>query len=304
MGPTASGKTDVAAKISDHFDCELVSVDAAQVYRHMNIGTAKPDKKFLDVYPHHLVDIRDINQPYSAAEFCSAATKLIDEIHQRGKIPIFVGGTMFYFSALENGLSNLPSANQEIRDKLDSEISENGLAALHQQLSEVDPQSARKIKSTDAQRIQRAMEIYHLTGIAPSELMSQSSTSNLANPILKISLFTENRAQLHVQIENRFKLMLDSGLENEVTDIASKLENPEELPAMRTVGYRQVLDYINGKITEKQMVENGIAATRQLAKRQLTWLRNQSGVTWFGTNHPKCAESMLKFLESHSIMNI
>ncbi len=302
MGATASGKTDTAARIYDQFKCELISVDAAQVYRGMDIGTAKPDKNFLDAYPHHLIDVRNIDERYSAAEFCKDAGVLINDIHQRGNTPLLVGGSMFYFSALENGLSNLPSADSDTRILIENEIREKGLAALHQQLAAIDPDSARRISPSDSQRIQRAIELYRLTNVPPSQLTTHSRRSahlgRLENPVVKITLFTADRKFLHRKIEQRYLRMLDQGLIDEVKALIHDLEDPASLTAMRTVGYRQVLDYLFDKVSHQQMVDNGIAATRQLAKRQLTWLRNQSNLVWFDSCHPKTVDAMLVYLGS------
>ena len=296
MGTTASGKTDAAARICDQFKCELISVDAAQVYRGMNIGTAKPDKDFLAAYPHHLIDVRNITERYSAAEFCRDAGALINDIHQRGNTPILVGGTMFYFSALEHGLSDLPGADAETRMLIENEIRETGLAALHQQLAAIDPASARRIAPSDSQRIQRAMELYRLTHVPPSRLTAKASRDGLAHRIIKITLFVADRKFLHRKIEQRYLRMLKHGLIDEVTALTHDVEDPASLTAMRTVGYRQALDYLSGKVNHQQMADNGIAATRQLAKRQLTWLRNQSNLVWFDMCHPKTADAMLVYL--------
>lgn len=302
MGSTASGKTDTAARIFDQFSCELISVDAAQVYRGMDIGTAKPDKSFLESYPHHLIDVRNIDACYSAAEFCKDASVLIQDIHQRGNTPILVGGSMFYFSALENGLSNLPAADAQTRILIENEINEKGLAALHQQLMTIDPVSARRIAPSDSQRIQRAIELYRLTNVPPSQLATHPEYSaclgRLENPIVKITLFAADRKFLHQKIEQRYVHMLEQGLIDEVKALTHDLEAPENLTAMRTVGYRQVLDYLLNKVSHQQMVDSGIAATRQLAKRQLTWLRNQSNLVWFDICHPKTADAVLVYLGS------
>ncbi len=303
MGATASGKTDLAASIFDRFNCELISVDAAQVYRGMDIGTAKPDKKFLQAYPHHLIDVRDIDGRYSVAEFCQDARALISDIHQRGNTPILVGGTMFYFSALEKGLSNLPSADADIRASIVKEIQANGLTALHQQLAAIDPISAQRIAPSDSQRIQRAIELYRLTAVPPSQLTSRcrakGEVSRLDNPIVKISLFTAERKILHQKIAQRYANMLAQGLVEEVQALTAHLADPTSLTAMRTVGYRQVLDYLLDKTDYQQMTENGIAATRQLAKRQLTWLRNQSNLVWFDIGHPKTVDAIMVYLGAY-----
>ncbi len=287
----------MATKIFDRFDCELISVDAAQVYRGMDIGTAKPDKQFLEAYPHHLIDICNIDERYSAAAFCQDARLLINDIQQRGNTPILVGGTMFYFAALEKGLSNLPSADADTRSVIEQEIQEKGLAALHQQLMAIDPISAKRISPSDSQRLQRAVELYRLTGMPPSHLMSGSqNVGKLANPIVKMTLSTGDRKLLHQKIAQRYSQMLAQGFVEEVKALTDGMDEPTSLTAMRSVGYRQVLDYLLGKTDYQQMTDNGIAATRQLAKRQLTWLRNQSNLVWFDIGHPKTVDAMIRYL--------
>ncbi len=301
MGPTASGKTRCACRIYDEFRCELISVDAAQVYRNMNIGTAKPDQAFLHRYPHHLIDIRHMDEKYSAAAFCADASGLIAEIHQRGNTPVLVGGTMFYFSALENGLSNLPSADMNLRSVIDMEIREKGISALYQELSDVDPRSARRISPFDSQRIQRAVELYRLTRVPPSELMTRSNMPALTNPIIKIALFTSDRKTLHRQIEHRFMQMLEAGLINEVKAIIRDQDNPRQLTSMRAIGYRQVLEFLYDKVDYQKMLDNGAAATRQLAKRQLTWMRNQSNLVWFDLSHARAINALLEYLRTQPL---
>ena len=282
MGPTASGKTELAAALFDAFDVELVSVDAAQVYRGMDIGTAKPAREFLRRYPHHLIDIRAPSNAYSAAEFCADARALISQIHARGKLPVLVGGTMFYFNALENGLSDLPSADPAARAQITREIETHGLAAMHARLSRLDAKLAAAIAPSDAQRIQRAMEIHRATGNAPSEVMAQSAATPLPFPLIKLGLFTADRRLLHARIETRFRRMLEQGLVDEVKTLAAGLPDADadQQTAMRTVGYRQALGFVRGAFGYDEMIDQAIAATRQLAKRQLTWMRNQRNLVW------------------------
>jgi len=312
MGPTASGKTEIATRIYEEFQCELVSVDAAQVYRGMDIGTAKPDQTFLEAYPHHLINIKNIEERNSAAEFCKDAARLAGEITQRGKTPVFVGGTMFYFSALENGLANLPSTDQAVRDRIGDEARDKGLSVLYQELRIADPVIADRISANDSQRIQRALEIFRQTNIPPSELIAadnhsldaSGNTLALKNPIIKIALCAGNRKLLHQRIEQRFLEMLDQGLVDETRNLVQELENPESLTSMRTVGYRQVLDYLLDNTQYQQMVNNGVAATRQLAKRQLTWMRNQSNLVWFDNFHPHATGAILHYLRAHNKFNL
>lgn len=298
MGPTASGKTDAAVALYDSMGCELISVDAAQVFRGMNIGTAKPNSDFLCKYPHHLIDIREINQPYSAAEFRADALGLIDEIRSRGKLPVLVGGTMFYYSALENGISDLPASNPEIRAELDAELKSSGLNALYLKLNQVDPELAKKIESNDCQRIQRALEIHEITGDIPSVVMQQSQLPGLSTPPIKLCLFTRDRKHLHQRIEMRFHQMIELGLIEEVEKLTEHYKEPESLASMRSVGYRQVLDYLRGDKDRQQMIDSGVAATRQLAKRQLTWLRNQSNITWFDVSSSNSTETIKHYLSA------
>ncbi len=294
MGPTASGKTDIAAKLTTRFPAELISVDAAQVYRSMNIGTAKPDETFLRKYPHELINIRSPEDTYSAANFVEDAHICIRQCHARGKLPILVGGTLFYFNALEKGLSVLPPADPVLREEIEAELTVTGVAKMHQKLSEIDPLAARRIEKNDRQRIQRAWEIYRITERAPSKMMM--GQKGLEYPVIKMTLFNTDRSYLHRRISLRFEAMLEQGLIKEVENILK--ENPKIVtsPSMRTVGYRQVIEYLQDKVSHQQMKENSEAATRQLAKRQLTWLRQQSGVTWFEAGHPKVDESVSSYL--------
>jgi len=295
MGPTASGKTDIAAKLTTRFPIELVSVDAAQVYRSMNIGTAKPNESFLRKFPHSLINIRNPEDTYSAADFVEDAQCCIRECHSRGKLPVLVGGTLFYFNALERGLSQLPPANPSLREQIESELNEIGVLKMHQSLSEIDARAGYRIDKNDRQRIQRAIEIYRITGKPPSEMMMNQQ--GLKHPIVKITLFNSDRSYLHQRISERFNEMLEQGLIDEVANILKKKPEIVVSPSMRTVGYRQVIEYLQDKVSYQQMRENGEAATRQLAKRQLTWLRQQSGVTWFEATHSKIAESVSDYLQ-------
>lgn len=291
LGATATGKTELAARLQDALassdSChgvppvELVSVDAAQVYRGMDIGTAKPTPEFLRAHPHHLIDIRAPSEAYSAAQFCIDARTLISQIHARGNLPLLVGGSMFYFSALEKGLSVLPSADAELRTRLADEIKTRGLPALYAELQAVDAHLAARLAPTDRQRIQRALEIYHLTGRAPSAVMAESRPANQPPfAILKLGLYFAERSLLRERIAIRFRDMLARGLVEETRRIADSLENFEAQPALRTVGYRQVLNFLRGEYDYETMVEKGITATRRFAKRQLTWMRGWQDLHW------------------------
>ena len=274
MGPTASGKTGVAVELLQRMDVELISVDSALVYRDMDIGTAKPDAATLQRAPHHLIDIIDPTESYSAAAFRTDALRLMADITARGKIPLLVGGTMLYFRALQNGLSDLPVADPAVRAELDIMIADHGIAKLHEQLALVDAPTAARLAPNDTQRIQRAMEVYLLTGTAMSELLKNKPESTLPYRVTNIALLPSDRAVLHGRIATRFKQMMEQGLVEEVRGLREKYVLQPELPSMRCVGYRQAWQYLDGEIDETQLYETGIAATRQLAKRQLTWLRS------------------------------
>jgi tRNA dimethylallyltransferase len=274
MGPTASGKTNVAVELVKHLPVELISVDSALVFRDMDIGTAKPDAATISRAPHHLIDIIDPTDAYSAAAFRHDALRLMHDITQRGKIPLLVGGTMLYFKALRDGLSDLPRSDPEIRAALDAEIAQHGIEHLHKQLAAVDAETAARLKPTDTQRIQRAMEIYRITGSPMSSLMGQEESAKLPYRIIPIALIPSDRAQLHARIATRFKAMLEHGLVDELRVLRQKYPLHPNMTAMRCVGYRQAWQFMEGEIDDTQLLDTGIAATRQLAKRQLTWLRS------------------------------
>ena len=279
MGATATGKTDAAAQAFDEFDAEIISVDSSLVYSDMNIGTAKPDQAFLAQYPHHLVDIRDPNDTYSVADFYNDTLSLIASITEKGKVPILAGGTMFYFNALEHGLTDLPKADDSLRLQINEDAAKQGWAKLHQKLAQLDPESAQRIDQNDAQRIQRALEIVLSSGKPVAE-HNQSRKTALPNPIKKIALSFSDRQVLHERIELRFDIMLEQGLQAEVEQLLSNGVDPETT-SMKMIGYRQMLEYLEQKIDYKEMRFKGIVATRQLAKRQLTWLRNQKNLIWW-----------------------
>ena len=277
MGPTASGKTDLAINLSKTNQFEIISVDSAMIYRGMNIGTAKPDQATLNIAPHHLIDIRNPDETYSVAEFCQDANQLINEIHAREKIPLLVGGTIMYFHSLQFGLSELPSADPDIRKRLNSLAEQLGWDALHQKLADCDPESAAKIHPNDTQRIQRALEVFELTGIKMSDF--QQANSNVRNDIsiLNIGLFPEDRLQLHALIEKRFDQMLANGALEELEQLKQQWHLDPGLPSMRCIGYRQLWNYLEKQCSYDEMRNQAIAATRQLAKRQLTWIRHYPG---------------------------
>ena len=279
MGSTATGKTDAAAALSEQIDGEIISVDSALVYRGLDIGTAKPDKQFLSRYPHHLVDIRNPDEVYSVAEFYAECRQLIAGIVARGRVPILAGGTHFYFAALERGLSDLPSADQKLRAQIEQQAQNRGWPALHAQLGELDPVRAASIDPADAQRIQRALEIVLSSGQSVAE-HAVIDKAPIPERLVKIALAFSDRSVLHERIAIRFDLMLEQGFEQEVTGLLDSGLDPAA-PAFKLIGYRQMLEYLQGDSTYEEMKAKGIAATRQLAKRQLTWLRNQSNVLWW-----------------------
>ncbi|OGV33047.1 MAG: tRNA (adenosine(37)-N6)-dimethylallyltransferase MiaA [Legionellales bacterium RIFCSPHIGHO2_12_FULL_35_11] len=292
IGPTASGKTDLAIELVDKYPFEIISIDSAMIYREMNIGTAKPSQEILSTVPHHLIDIIDPIGSYSVANCLSDIENLCEDIISRQKIPLLVGGTMMYFNAVQNGLSQLPTASKENRLEVLSDMEKYGLKFLHQQLQEVDPISAAKINENDSQRIQRAIEVYRITGKPLSSLILDSK-NKLNFDFVNLCLVPENRSWLHNRIEQRFKIMLTEGLIYEAEQLLVKWRLDVSMPAMRCVGYRQVLEYISGNIDYNLMVENGIAATRQLAKRQLTWLRKWPNANiFFADNQSNLLEIM------------
>ncbi len=273
MGPTASGKTQLALFLHQHLPVDIVSVDASQVYRGMDIGTAKPTHEEQAHAPHRLIDIRDPAQAYSAADFCADALREMEAITRRGRIPLLVGGTMFYFWALEGGLSPLPSADVAVRQRLSDEAAQTGWHALHARLATLDPEAAARINPNDAQRIQRALEIIVLTGETPSAFSRRTPPAPPPYEFIRVALIPQERAWLHERIARRFQIMLELGLMAEVEQLYRRGDLSPLLPSVRTVGYRQGWDYLTGQITYNEMTERAIAGTRQLAKRQLTWLR-------------------------------
>ena len=277
MGPTASGKTGAAVHLYSKLPVEIISVDSALVFKDMNIGTAKPDAAILKAAPHHLIDIIDPTSAYSAANFRSDALKLMAEITVRGKIPLLVGGTMLYFKALSEGMSGLPEANQAVRARLDARAALIGWPAMHEKLALIDTETAARLQPNDAQRIQRALEVFEITGEAMSTLFKKQTSETLPYKVLKIALIPSDRSVLHQRIATRFDEMLKLGLVDEVKSLLVKYPplTPEST-AMRCVGYRQTLEHLNGDYDLAELRDRGIFATRQLAKRQLTWLKGMS----------------------------
>jgi tRNA dimethylallyltransferase len=273
LGPTASGKTSVALALAARFPAEIVSVDSVQVYRGMDIGTAKPERAALERVPHHLIDILEPTEAYSAGRFRADAARLVAEIHGRGGVPILAGGTMLYYRALVGGLAELPSAQPALRAAIEREAAAAGWPALHAELARVDPASAARIEPTDSQRIQRALEVHRHTGRALSEHHGAASAGTPPLETLTLSLEPSERAVLHARIADRFRAMLAAGLVDELEALRGRHRLDERMPSMRAVGYRQAWDTLEGRAPAATLEARGIAATRQLAKRQLTWLR-------------------------------
>ena len=281
MGPTGTGKTDLAVELRKHFPVDIISVDSALVYRGMDIGSAKPDAATLVQAPHRLIDFLDPSQPYSAAEFRTDALREMADISAQGKIPLLVGGTMLYFRALEHGLSALPPANPAIRARLEAEAAAHGWQALHDRLASIDPVAALRIHPNDPQRLQRALEVFELTGTSLTDLQQAEWHEPCPYQLFKIVLVPENRAWLHARLAQRFDQMLQQGVIDEVGKLLARGDLDTHLPAIRAVGYRQIWDYLINEIDYNQMRDRAIVATRQLAKRQMTWLRSEKDVSLY-----------------------
>ncbi|UVJ44484.1 tRNA (adenosine(37)-N6)-dimethylallyltransferase MiaA [Pseudomonas sp. LS1212] len=313
MGPTAAGKTDLAIELTKVLPCELISVDSALVYRGMDIGTAKPSKEVLAAHPHRLIDILDPAQSYSAAEFRADALAAMAEITARGNIPLLVGGTMLYFKALLEGLADMPPADPQVRAELEAEAVRHGWQALHEQLAAVDPVSAARIHPNDPQRLIRALEVYRVSGLsmtshrerqsAQSTVAAASGQAQLPYTVANIAIAPADRRVLHDRIALRFEQMLEQGFVDEVRLLRARSDLHAGLPSIRAVGYRQVWDYLDGKMTSFEMQERGIIATRQLAKRQFTWLRSWADLHWLDSLACDNLPRTLKYLGSVSILS-
>ncbi|WP_349431449.1 tRNA (adenosine(37)-N6)-dimethylallyltransferase MiaA [Methylomarinum sp. Ch1-1] len=275
MGPTASGKTALAVQLAQTLDAEIISVDSALVYKGMDIGTAKPTLEERAGVPHHLIDILEPTESFSTGQFRKQALQLMDDITRRGKLPLLVGGTMLYFNALLHGLAELPQADEEIRKKLDRELAQMGKQAMHRRLQQVDPQAAARIHPNDPQRIQRALEVYEISGKPISSFFTQAEQQQIPYRQIKLMVAPEDRKILHDQIARRFKLMLEQGLVAEVEALYRRGDVDVSMPSIRAVGYRQVWSYLCGELDFETMTDKAVAATRQLAKRQFTWLRRE-----------------------------
>jgi tRNA dimethylallyltransferase len=290
MGPTASGKTALAVELARRLPLDIISVDSALVYRGMDIGTAKPGADILRIAPHRLIDIREPEEAYSAAEFRADALSEMAAISAQGRIPLLAGGTFLYFRALEHGLSDMPPADAAIRARLEAEALRAGWASLHARLEAIDPLTAARVHASDPQRIQRALEVYEITGRPLSDYHARGRAGPLPYRLLKLALMPADRALLGARIETRFREMLAAGFVEEVRTLLARGDPGTECPALRAVGYRQIRSYLAGEINYEAMVKQGIVATRRYAKRQLTWLRHEPGVECFPSGAAGLAE--------------
>ncbi|WP_413439512.1 tRNA (adenosine(37)-N6)-dimethylallyltransferase MiaA [Sulfuriferula sp. GW1] len=296
MGPTASGKTGLAVELAQRLPVEIISVDSALVYRDMDIGTAKPDAATLAAAPHHLIDLIDPTGVYSAARFCDDALALMADITARGRVPLLVGGTMLYFKALREGLTDLPQADAGLREVIEAEAADRGWPALHAELARLDPESGARLQPTDTQRIQRALEVVRLTGRPMSDYWRAGRAAALPYQLLQIALVPADRALLHERIAQRFDAMLGAGLIEEVRALREKYPLDAAMPSMRCVGYRQVWDYLEGGYGRDEMRDRGIFATRQLAKRQLTWLRGMQDIIQIEPGRAEAGQKVLSMV--------
>lgn len=290
MGPTASGKTALAIELRKHLPVEIISVDSALIYRGMDIGTAKPTAEELSQAPHRLIDILDPSLPYSAADFRRDALNVMAEITSQGKIPLLVGGTMLYFKALLEGLSPLPSADPAVRSDIEQIAQEQGWSEIHRRLAEVDPVAAARIHPNDPQRLSRALEVYLISGQTLTE-MTQTAGEELPYNVFQFAIAPQDRKILHERIEQRFHMMIEAGFEEEVRKLHQRNDLHVDLPSIRCVGYRQMWSYLDGEISHDEMIYRGICATRQLAKRQITWLRSWENIHWLDSEQPQQALS-------------
>ena len=296
MGPTASGKTDLALELARVLPCEIVSVDSALVYRGMDIGTAKPDREKLASVPHHLIDIIEPHESYSAARFRDDALTAMREITERDHIPLLVGGTMLYFKALLEGLNDLPEADPMVRLIIDTMAQATGWPSVHEKLATVDPETAARLDPNDSQRVQRALEIYYITGKTMRELLEKPKYVYFPYSAIKIALLPSDRSELHERIDHRFRLMLENGLVEELRKLREEYSLDPTNPSMRCVGYRQAWQHLNGDLPFEELMSQGVAATRQLAKRQLTWLRAMDDVTVFDCFEEDLSQRVLDYV--------
>ncbi len=299
IGPTASGKTNLAVELVKRFSFEIISVDSAQIYRDMDIGVAKPSQDVLDIAPHHLINIMKPNEAYSVAQFTQDALKLIDEIILRGHVPLLVGGNMMYFNALEKGINQMPSTDEQLRKDIEIEACQIGWPKLYEKLKSVDKETAEKLNPNDAQRISRALEVFYSSG-KPLSSYHQSKNKNVFPfSVCKLGLMPSNRKILHQRIEFRVHEMLEAGLFEEVRSLLQKYPSLQShMPSMRSVGYRQTLEYFNHDIEEKECIDKIIFATRQLAKRQMTWMRSMENLNFFDCSNDDISNEVIAFVKA------
>lgn len=302
-GPTASGKTALALHLARTLDVDLISVDSSQVYCGMNVGSAKPTQDVLEEFPHALVNLRAIDEPYSAADFAQDARELVLHSFRAGRIPVLVGGTMFYLNALLEGLPELPPADPDLRGSLSDTVRVKGLSSLYTRLSQIDPMAAQRINANDAQRIMRAIEINMLTGKPVADQKTVNGLLADGISALKIAVNVPSRALLHRRIETRLTDMLNLGFVDEVRDLRIQYPDARESPAMRSVGYQQIWAYLENEVGFAQMREDVLTSTRRLAKRQLTWLRNERGVLWVDGTNPSTADHVLHYVTTWARAN-
>lgn len=301
MGPTASGKTGLAVELAEHHDFEIISVDSALVYKGMDIGTAKPDAALLARAPHRLIDIIDPLESYSAADFVMDAVEQAEDIISKGKTPLLVGGTMMYFNALQKGLAEMPKANADVRAQIESEALEKGWVALHEELQKIDPEAALRIHPNDPQRLQRALEVYRLTGKSMTQFWAQQEAASLPFDMINMAVMPKERSVLHERIERRFYDMMDQGFLAEVEGFYRRGDLSIDMPSMRCVGYRQLWQYLEGDDLLDDAIFKGVVASRQLAKRQLTWLRGWEDLMIFDSLSKDLASEALNYIESRII---
>lgn len=296
MGPTASGKTALAIDLVENYNCEIISVDSALVYKDMDIGTAKPDVELQARAPHRLINLIDPVEAYSAANFREDALREMADITAQGKVPLLVGGTMMYFKFLRDGAAQLPKADETVRQRLLAQAEEFGWPHMHAKLSEVDPVAAERLKPMDSQRIQRALEVFEVSGKTLTQFWAEQDEQPLPYEVISFAVMPKERKTLHKRIAQRYQIMMKQGFVDEVKKLFAREDLHEDLPSIRCVGYRQVWQYLQGEIDYDEMVERGIIATRQLAKRQITWLRSWPDLNWLDTEDPNLLKSALKIL--------
>jgi tRNA dimethylallyltransferase len=298
MGPTGAGKTDLALRLAARYPIEIVSVDSAMVYRGMDIGTGKPTADVLERFPHHLVDILDPSQAYSAGQFVRDVLQVIAAVRGRGKLPVLVGGTMLYFRALRRGMAEMPSADPRVRQEIDADAAREGWPALHARLAALDPVTAQRIQPNDGQRIQRALEVHRLTGKTLSELHAHTRPADPAMTFAAFAWAPSDRERLYDAIHRRFELMMQAGLLEEVRRLYERGDLHAQLPAIRSVGYRQLWEHLSGKESLGSSVQRAIFATRHLARRQLIWLRAENDVRWCDTLDSAAADQIEQAVET------